>query len=182
MFKSLVWLDLEISRRQRDSNLGSSALDAYALTIRPTRRFGWECKPGSCLCAHTSHRMNSKVSDILVQDGWTSAMKILPACTIYEGGMCLSVWLYFGNKERKKKKENLDVKTHSKWQTPEEEEEEVYTIMCKCYACDWKRIKAFWRKPHPIKRYQNRNSPKLTRTKAHQGGSLLWTTTTAKTE
>ena len=39
MFKSLVWLDREKSRRQRDSNPGSSALEADALTTRPTRRF-----------------------------------------------------------------------------------------------------------------------------------------------
>ena len=36
-FKSLVWLDLEKSRRKRDSNPGSSALEADALTTRPTR-------------------------------------------------------------------------------------------------------------------------------------------------
>ena len=37
-FKSLVGLDQEKSRRKRDSNPGSSALEADALTTRPARR------------------------------------------------------------------------------------------------------------------------------------------------
>ena len=40
IFKSLVWLDLEKSCRKRNSNPGSSALEADALTTRPTRRSG----------------------------------------------------------------------------------------------------------------------------------------------
>ena len=36
IFKSLVWLDPEKSRRKRDSNTGSSVLEADALTTRPT--------------------------------------------------------------------------------------------------------------------------------------------------
>ena len=39
MFKSPVWLDSEKSRRKRDSNPGSSAFEADALTTRPTRPF-----------------------------------------------------------------------------------------------------------------------------------------------
>ena len=38
IFQSLVWLDSEKSRRNRASNPGSSALEADALTTRPTRR------------------------------------------------------------------------------------------------------------------------------------------------
>ena len=38
IFELLVWLDPEKSRRKRDSNPGSSALEADALTTRPTRR------------------------------------------------------------------------------------------------------------------------------------------------
>ena len=38
IFKSLVWLDPEKPRRKRESNPGSSALEADALTPRPTRR------------------------------------------------------------------------------------------------------------------------------------------------
>ena len=38
VLKSLVWLDLEKSHRKRDSNPGSSTLEADALTARPTRR------------------------------------------------------------------------------------------------------------------------------------------------
>ena len=37
-FRSLVWVDPEKSRHKRDSNLGSSALEADALTTRPTRQ------------------------------------------------------------------------------------------------------------------------------------------------
>ena len=39
VFKSLVWLDPEKSRRKRDANPGSSALEADALTTRPARRY-----------------------------------------------------------------------------------------------------------------------------------------------
>ena len=39
IFKSLVWLDPEKSRRKWDSNPGSSALEADAFTTRPTRRW-----------------------------------------------------------------------------------------------------------------------------------------------
>ena len=40
IFKSLVWLDPpNKSRRKRNSNPGSSALEAGALTTRPTRRW-----------------------------------------------------------------------------------------------------------------------------------------------
>ena len=39
IFESLVWLDPEKSRRKRDLNPGSSALEADALTTRPTRRY-----------------------------------------------------------------------------------------------------------------------------------------------
>ena len=39
IFKSLVWFNLEKSRCKRDSNQGSSALEADALTTRPTRRY-----------------------------------------------------------------------------------------------------------------------------------------------
>ena len=38
IFKSLVWLDLAKSRRERDSNLGSSAPKVDALTTRPKRQ------------------------------------------------------------------------------------------------------------------------------------------------
>ena len=41
VFKSLVWLDPQKSRRKRDSNPGSSAPEADALTTRPARRFLW---------------------------------------------------------------------------------------------------------------------------------------------
>ena len=45
MFKSLVWLDPEKSRRKRDSNPGSSAPEADAVTTRPTRRSRrWQTK------------------------------------------------------------------------------------------------------------------------------------------
>ena len=37
IFKPLVWLDPEKSRRKRDSNPGSSALEADTVTTRPTR-------------------------------------------------------------------------------------------------------------------------------------------------
>ena len=47
MFKSLVRLDPEKSRRQRDSNPGSSALEADALTTRPTRRSNKKDEPES---------------------------------------------------------------------------------------------------------------------------------------
>ena len=40
IFKSMVWLDPEKSRCKCDSNLGSSALKADAITTRPTRWFG----------------------------------------------------------------------------------------------------------------------------------------------
>ena len=41
--KSLEWLDPEKkSRLQRDSNPGSSALEADALTTRPTKQFYWQ--------------------------------------------------------------------------------------------------------------------------------------------
>ena len=39
MLKSLVWLNLQKSRRKWDLNAGSSALEADALTTRPTRRW-----------------------------------------------------------------------------------------------------------------------------------------------
>ena len=42
IFKSLVWLDPEKSRRKRESNPGSAALEADDLTTRPTRRS--QCK------------------------------------------------------------------------------------------------------------------------------------------
>ena len=38
ILKSLVWLDPETFQRKRESNPGSSALEADALTTRPTRR------------------------------------------------------------------------------------------------------------------------------------------------
>ena len=38
IFKSLVWVDPDKFRRKRDSNPGSSALEADTLTTRPTRR------------------------------------------------------------------------------------------------------------------------------------------------
>ena len=38
IFKPLVWLDSEKSRRKRDSNPGPSALEADTLTTRPPRR------------------------------------------------------------------------------------------------------------------------------------------------
>ena len=47
MLKSLVLLDPEKSRRKRDSNPGSSAPDADALTTRPTRR--WQARKADVL-------------------------------------------------------------------------------------------------------------------------------------
>ena len=38
IFKPLIWLDPQKSRRKRDSNPGSSAPEADALTTRPARR------------------------------------------------------------------------------------------------------------------------------------------------
>ena len=57
---SLVWLDPEKSCRKRDSNPGSSALGADALTTRPTRQSGkWrDCLRGSTEAAVGPHRLS----------------------------------------------------------------------------------------------------------------------------
>ena len=63
MFKSLVWLDPEKkSRRKRDSNLGPSALEADALTTRPTRQTDRQ-----------TDRQADRQTDYLQHDHWCSA-------------------------------------------------------------------------------------------------------------
>ena len=65
----------------------------WFLTPFPQNSSGWEYKPRSSLCTRAFHCTNSKDPDMHVLDGWLSATKTHPACTIHEDGMWLPPWV-----------------------------------------------------------------------------------------